>query len=136
VTYAAVLAGPASPSQPSGSLKHTVIYSDKSEPAASSETANRRMSSDMSGPLSDKPDGTTPYAQMANACLPAGERPNKTPIFISCVLDTRAFLAWLWASCPGGLTVQLKSELPKVFHQHLTGSEPLSAHCGPSIERR
>ena len=32
------------------------------------------------------------------------------PIFISGVTDTRAFLAWLRASCPGGLTAQLKSE--------------------------
>jgi len=62
------------------------------------------MSNDMSGPLSGKPDGNTP-----NACLPAGQRPNKTPIFISGVTDTRAFLAWLRASCPGGLMAQLKS---------------------------
>jgi len=47
---------------------------------------------------------------VANACLPAGQRPNKTPIFISGVSDTRAFLAWLRASCPGGLMAQLKSE--------------------------
>jgi len=68
------------------------------------------MSSDMSGPLSDMPDGTTLNGQVANTCLPAGERPNKTPIFISGVCDTRAFLGWLRASCPGGLTAQLKSE--------------------------
>jgi hypothetical protein len=47
---------------------------------------------------------------VANTCLPAGERPNKTPIFISGVRDTCAFLAWLQASCPGGLTAQLKAE--------------------------
>jgi hypothetical protein len=58
----------------------------------------------MSGPLSDMLDGTTIRAQVANTCLPAGERPNKTPIFISGVRDTHAFLAWLRASCPGGLT--------------------------------
>jgi hypothetical protein len=49
----------------------------------------------MSGPLNDEPDGTTLNAQVANTCLPAGQRPNKTPIFISGVRDTRAFLAWL-----------------------------------------
>ena len=76
--------------------------SDTSEPAVSSETANRRMSSDMSGPLSDMPDDATLHAQVANTCQPAGERPNKTPIFISGVRDTRAFLAWLRASCPDG----------------------------------
>jgi hypothetical protein len=53
-----------------------------SEPAVSSETGYRLMSSDMSGPLSDKPDGTTPHAQAANTCLPAGERPNKKPILL------------------------------------------------------
>jgi len=54
--------------------------SDPSQPAVSPETANRRMSSDMAGPLSDKPDGTTTSAQVTNTCLPAGERPNKTPV--------------------------------------------------------
>jgi len=32
---------------------------------------------------------------VTNTCIPAGDRPNKTPIFISGVHDTRAFLAWL-----------------------------------------
>jgi len=68
------------------------------------------MSNEMSGPLSGMPDGTTINAQVANACLPAGQRPNKTPIFISGVIDTRTFLAWLRASCPGGLMAQLKNE--------------------------
>ena len=68
------------------------------------------MSSDKSGPLSGKPDGTTTNAQVANTCLSAGERPSKTPIFISGVRDTRAFLTWLRGSCPGGLTAQLKAE--------------------------
>ena len=81
-----------------------------SEPAVSSETANRRMSSDMPGTLSDKSHGTTPHAQVANICLPAGERPNKTLIFITGVSGARSFLAWLRASCPGGLTAQLKGD--------------------------
>jgi hypothetical protein len=110
VTYADALAGSVAPFQPSGSLKPTAIGSDLSEPAVSFETANRRMSEDMSGPLSDKPDGTTPIAQVTNTCLPAGERPNKTPIFISGASDTRGFVAWLRASCPGGLTAQSKGE--------------------------
>jgi len=37
------------------------------------------MSSDMSGPLSDKLDGTTPNALVTNTCLSAGESPEKTP---------------------------------------------------------
>jgi hypothetical protein len=84
--------------------------SEMPESAVSTEAVNRRMSNDMSGPLSDKPDGTTTHAQVTNACFAAGERPNKTPIFISGVRDTHSFLAWLRASCPGGLTAQLKAE--------------------------
>jgi hypothetical protein len=104
VTYAAALVRPIAPSQPSGALMPTAMDSDMSESAVPFETANRRMSTDMSGPLSDIPDGATLNAQLANTCLPAGDRPNKTPIFISGVCDTRAFLVWLRASCRGGLT--------------------------------
>jgi len=109
-TYAAVLAANAAPSQPSGTLKPTAMYSEPSESGVSMETSNRRMSNDMSGPLRGMPDETTPNAQVTNACLPAGQIPNKTPIFISGVTDTRAFLAWLRASCPGGLMAQPKGE--------------------------
>ena len=110
MTYAAALAGPVVPFQPSGSLKNTAMDADPSEPAVSFETVNRRMLSDKSGPLSDIPDGTTTHAKMTKACLPAEERPNKTPTFISSARDTRAFLAWLRASCFGGLKAQLKAE--------------------------
>ena len=41
------------------------MVSDPSEPGFSTETANRRVSGDMSGPLSDKPDGTTANVQVA-----------------------------------------------------------------------
>ena len=111
MTYAAALAGPVASSQTSGSLKPTAMDSDMSEPTVSFETANRRMSSDTSGSLNDTPDGATLNAQeVANSCLPAGEHPNKKPIFISGVRETRAFLALLRAICPGGLTAQLKSD--------------------------
>jgi hypothetical protein len=63
--------------------------SDMSESAASTEATKRLMSSDMSGPLSGKPDGTTTEAKVTNTCLPAGQRPNKTPIFIAGHIDTR-----------------------------------------------
>jgi len=63
------------PLQPSGLLKPTAIDSDMSDCGVSSETTNRRMSSEMSGPLSDKPDGTTYHMQVDNTCLPA-DRPN------------------------------------------------------------
>jgi len=67
------------------------------------------------------PDGATSNAQVANACLPAGQRPNKKPIFISGVSDTRAFLAWLRAYCPGGLMAQLKSERLMVVPSNADG---------------
>jgi len=85
--YAAVLAGPIAPFQASVSPKPTAMGSDPYEPPVSSQTANRRMSGEMSGPLSDKPYGTTPNAQVIYTFLPAGEPPNKTPIFISGVRD-------------------------------------------------
>ena len=74
------------------------------------ETTSRRMSSDMSGLLNGKPGGATAHAQVANACLSAGQRPKKTTIFISSVSGALSFLAWLRASCPGCPTVQLKGE--------------------------
>ena len=80
------------------------------ESGVSMETSERRMSQDMYGPLSGTPDGTTNNAHVANACIPARQRPNKTPIFISGASDTRSFLAWLRAFCPGGLIPQLKAE--------------------------
>ena len=97
-TYAAVLERPVAPSQLSGPLKPTAMDSDPSELGVKMKTTNRGMSSDMSGPLSGTPDGTTANAQVVNGCPPAGERPNKTPIFISGVSDTRSFLAWLRAT--------------------------------------
>ena len=80
--YAAALAGPVAPFQPDGLPKPTAMGSEPSEPAVSSETLNRRISGDISGHLSNKPDGTTTHTQMTGACLPARERPNKTSIII------------------------------------------------------
>jgi hypothetical protein len=79
------------------------------------------MFDDMSGPLSGKPDGTTPHAQVANTCLPAGQRPNNTPIFISGVGEVCSFLAWLRATCSGGLTAQLKGEKLMVVPSNADG---------------
>ena len=58
MTYAVVLGRSVSPLQPSGPLKTTAMDTDPSESVVSRETANGRISSDMSGPLSDMPDGT------------------------------------------------------------------------------
>jgi hypothetical protein len=104
---------PIAPKLPSGPLKHLAKGSDSSEPAVSSETAPRRTS-DMSGPLSCMPVGTTTTAHVATTSVPAGQRPNKTPIFITGVTDTRGYLTWLRASCPCSLTAQLKAEKLKV----------------------
>ena len=84
VTYAAVLAMPVAPFQPSGSLKPTAMDSDLSEPTVSSETANRRTSSNISGLLIDKPNGTTPNAQVTT---PAYQQENvliRRPFLLSC----------------------------------------------------
>ena len=60
--------------------------------------------------LSDKPDDNIPNAQVTNTCLPAEERPNKTPLFNSVDRNARTILARLRSSCPSGLTAQLKAE--------------------------
>ena len=72
MTYAAALAWPVAPFERSGLLKLTALDTDPSEPVVSSETVNRRISSDMCRLLSDTPDGITTHAQVNNAYLPAG----------------------------------------------------------------
>ena len=42
--------------------------------------------------------------------VPAGQRRNRTPIFITGVIDTRGFLAWFRSRCPKGLSAQMKGE--------------------------
>jgi hypothetical protein len=44
------------------------------------------------------------------ACQLAPLRPNKTPVFVSGVKDTRGFLAWLRSKCPSSLCAQMKGE--------------------------
>jgi len=74
------------------------IDSYLSESAVLSETANRHMPSDMPGPLTDKPDGTTQHVHVANTCLLAVGLSSKMPIFITGVRDIRSFLTCLRAS--------------------------------------
>jgi len=88
VTYASVLAGAIAPLQPCGSLKTKVMGSDLSEPAVSSETANRHMSSETSGPLSDKSDGNPPHVQVNNTCSPGGNRPKKTRLLLQVLVTS------------------------------------------------
>jgi len=71
-TYAAVLDGSAAPHQTSGPLKPTAMDSDPSESAVSSETVNRRMSSDMSGPLSGKADAPLQTPRWPTPACPRG----------------------------------------------------------------
>ena len=66
-TYAAVLSGSVAPSQPSGTVKPIAMGSDSSESGVSMETSERRMSHDMSAPLSGTPHGTTIHAHVTNA---------------------------------------------------------------------
>jgi hypothetical protein len=63
------------------------------------------MPVDMSGSLGSMPPGTTEAG-----AVPAGERHNKTPVFVTGVTDTRGFLAWLRTSCPSSLSAQMKGE--------------------------
>jgi hypothetical protein len=81
VRYAAALAESVARSQASGSFKRTAMFPDLSEYAVLSERANRCVSEDMSVPLSDKLDGTTPNVLVNNSCLPAGQRANKRAHF-------------------------------------------------------
>jgi hypothetical protein len=110
--YAAVVAGFAVPCQESGPLEHTANGSGTPEPAASSDADFRHMSlGDVSGPLSGTPAGTTPDTPMeTTTVVPAGERQNKTPVYVSGVTDTRGFLAWLRESCPRDLSAKMKGE--------------------------
>ena len=139
-TYAAVAAAAAAAAtavqqQPSGPLKPTAKESDPSEHDISHEMAQRHISLDMSGPMSGIADGTNTNARVANASLPAGQRINKIPIFISGVKDTRAFLAWLRGSCPSQLLAQLKAESWLWFRPQPTVLEVRSARCGLSTGR-
>jgi hypothetical protein len=103
--YAAVENGRAVPRQESGPLKPTAKGSGTPEPADSSEADFRRTSlAVVSGPLSGMPGGTTSDTPKETTTVnPAGERNNKTPIYVSGVTDIRGFLTWLRESCPSRL---------------------------------
>ena len=64
---------PVAKPQRSGSLKPIGRDSYPSKSSVSAETTNRRIYSDMSGPLSDKPFVTTHHARVFNAYLPGVE---------------------------------------------------------------
>jgi hypothetical protein len=144
--YAAVIVGYAGQQQPSGTRKPPAMGSDYSEPAASSEAAHRRMSlGDMSGPLCGMPYGTNSSAHVDTNAAPAAERQNKTPIYVSGVVDTRGFLSWIRTSCQIGLTDQVKGEelmlVPRTAEgfkatvsamRSLYGSKGVTFHTFPS----
>jgi hypothetical protein len=99
-----VVAGRAVPRQESDPLKSKATGSGTAEPAASSEADRRFMSlGDVSGPVNGMPAGATPDAtEDPTTGVPAGERQNKAPIYVSGVTDTRGFLAWLREACQSG----------------------------------
>ena len=71
VAAAAIAAATAAPQQPSGPLKPTAKGTDPSETVIFHEMAQRCMSFDISGPMSDMSDGTTTNDHVANSSLPA-----------------------------------------------------------------
>jgi hypothetical protein len=77
------------PCQVSGPLKPIANDSGTPEPAASSEADFRRTSlGDVSGPLTGTSAGTTLDIPMeVTTVVPAIERHNKTPIYVSGVTD-------------------------------------------------
>jgi len=79
-------------------------------------------------------------AELTNAYSQGAERPNKTQFFISGVSDTRSFLVWLRASCPGVLMAQLKGETLMVvpstadgFRDAVSALRPLDGKDGVSF---
>ena len=68
------------------------------------------MSLDMSGWLCDTPGGTTAAVSNAAASVPAGQCRNRTPAFITGVVDKRHFLASLRSRWPKCLTAQMKGK--------------------------
>jgi hypothetical protein len=80
LAYAAVVAGRAIPHPSSGPLKPTAKGSAHADPAASTEAALRRNSSELPGPLSGMPAGATfPQAPEVNV-VPAGQRRNSRDV--------------------------------------------------------
>ena len=89
----------------------------------------------MSGPLCGMPDGTTLSAQLAaNSAAPAGERKNKTPIYVSELTDTRGFLSLYGPRVTAGFHARLRGRGWCLSHEPLTASDPQKAHCDPSME--
>ena len=93
------------------------------------------MSNEKYSPLNGKPACTTHHAHVANVCLPTGHCPYKTPIFISGFSDARSFLSWLRASCPDGLTTQIKGEMMYVPSAP-DGNDGVSLHTFTLPENR
>jgi hypothetical protein len=52
----------------------------------------------------------------SNSAVPAVERHNKTPIYVTGFTDTHGFLKWLRASCKNGISAHIKEEKLMVVH--------------------
>jgi hypothetical protein len=82
------------------------------------------------------PVGTTiSPAHVAIPTIQAGKRPNKPPIFISGLNDTRAFLSWLRSSCPAPLMAQLKAERLMITPSTANGFRAAVSALGPLTGR-
>jgi hypothetical protein len=75
--------------------------------------------------------------------IPAGERHNNTPIYVSGVTYTRGFLAWVRESYPSVLSSQIKGErlilVPKtadVFRAIVNALRSLDESKGASFHTR
>jgi hypothetical protein len=134
LAYAAVVAGRAIPHPSSGPLKPIAKGSAHANPAAPSEAALRRNSSELSGPLSGMPVGATfPQAPEINAVL-VGQRRNKTPLFLLQVSATRVAS---WPGCgPHVVAVSRPKSRPNALflsQRRLMDFEPRSQHSGHSM---
>ena len=110
LAYAEAVAGRAIPQQTRGPLMPRAKGSVNSAPAVSMESVQRRKSLDFSGPLSGMPAVATFFNAPVFSVALAGERRNKTRIFITGFSDTRSFLVWLRATRRSGLMAQIKTE--------------------------
>lgn len=81
------------------------------------------------------PDGRTLNVQVAiNRVALLSERPNKTPIYISGVMDTRNFLLWLRALCLSSLSYQIKGK-KLIVPRTADGFRSTVSACDPLMEQ-
>jgi hypothetical protein len=91
---------------------------------------------DMSRPLCGMLDGSTQNVQVAfNRAALLSERPNKTPIYVSGVTDTRNFLPWLTTLCPSSLSYQITGKKLMIVPRTVDGFRSTVSACDPLMEQ-